>query len=296
MELRSRRCVSAVSRHQHPRRHGGRVRVPRPQGRIRERSQDGETVAHGLARVLGIKPSAEERAGAERRSCPDGGSRIDDAHIRRANFRVSGLRSAVVHSGRLASPFRLRIRSLLRSAGDAARSEFQSRKSGRAACGASALRRTTPGFDNPLYVHGDPRANLLLELALSTWKSGTGHASEALQVITRPISRRVQTRINLCEALVVLSPALGLPHQAAGGLLALVALGGMHCACARAAGAKLDHPAARKVRPVAEPILLNTVDRIAAHRSHIEFCNQPGLKVDRGDAGLQFTHQFVLSL
>ena len=79
--------------------------------------------------------------------------------------------------------------------------------------------RSTPGFDNPLYGHGDPRANFLLELAFEL-EERTSRASEALQVITTHFPS-VQTRINLCEALVVLCRALGLPHQAAGGLLAL---------------------------------------------------------------------------
>ena len=85
--------------------------------------------------------------------------------------------------------------------------------------GLPRRRRTTPGFDNPLYFHGDPRANLLLDIALAL-EERHHHASEALQVITKHFPS-VQTRINLCEALVVLSQALGLPYQAAGGLLAL---------------------------------------------------------------------------
>jgi citrate synthase len=59
----------------------------------------------------------------------------------------------------------------------------------------------------------------LLELALQL-ADGRGRASEALQVIKTHFPT-VQTRINLCEALVALSRALGLPYQAAGGLLAL---------------------------------------------------------------------------
>ena len=70
---------------------------------------NGETVAHGLARVLGISDISEERPSAERSSCPDGRSRIDDADIRRANFCVSGLRLAVVYFGCVASSFRVRI-------------------------------------------------------------------------------------------------------------------------------------------------------------------------------------------
>jgi citrate synthase len=80
-----------------------------------------------------------------------------------------------------------------------------------------ATQRSTPGFDNPLYLHGDPRANLLLELALGL--EGRSRALEALQLITTHFPA-VQARINLCEALVVLCRALGLPYQAAGGLLA----------------------------------------------------------------------------
>ena len=49
---------------------------------------------------------------------------------------------------------------------------------------------------------------------------GRSRAMEALQLVTTHFPT-VQARINLCEALVVLSRALGLPYQAAGGLLAL---------------------------------------------------------------------------
>jgi citrate synthase len=92
-------------------------------------------------------------------------------------------------------------------------------KSGKSGARPSAPSRTTPGFDTPLYVHGDPRANLLLDIALAL-EERHHHASDALQVITKHFPS-VQTRTNLCEALVVLSQALGLPYQAAGGLLAL---------------------------------------------------------------------------
>jgi citrate synthase len=59
---------------------------------------------------------------------------------------------------------------------------------------------------------------LLLELSLGL-EDGRDRALEALQLITTHFPT-VQARINLCEALVVLCRALGLPYQAAGGLLA----------------------------------------------------------------------------
>ena len=80
-------------------------------------------------------------------------------------------------------------------------------------------RRSTPGFDNRLYFQNDPRADFLLDLALEL-KGNGDYASKALQVIKTHFPT-IQTRINLCEGLVVLCRALDLPHQAAGGLIAL---------------------------------------------------------------------------
>jgi citrate synthase len=175
----------------------------------------GETIAHGLARMLGIR-TAEKNVRAlnaalvlmadHELTTPTFVARISaSAGCDMPSCILAGLQ---VHFG---SEFGLccdRLETLL---------DWNPRTADRAR--PSARGRSTPGFDNPLYVHGDPRANYLLELALDLDGPRDG-ASGALQVIKTHFPS-VQTRINLCEALVVLSRALGLPHQAAGGLLAL---------------------------------------------------------------------------
>jgi citrate synthase len=178
----------------------------------------GETVAHGLARVLGIKTSPKNVQALNAALVL-----MADHELTTPTFvaRISAsagcdlpsciLAALQIHFG---SEFDLccdRLETLLDQSAKGAKPA--------AAVRASTLRRTTPGFDNPLYVHGDPRANFLLELALEL-EERPGRASQALQMIKTHFPT-VQTRINLCEALVVLCRTLGLPHQAAGGLLGL---------------------------------------------------------------------------
>ena len=78
---------------------------------------------------------------------------------------------------------------------------------------------TSPGFDHPLYVRGDPRAMMMLELAFAT-DDRRERAEQTLQVMER-LFPNVREHPHLCEALVVLCRALGLRQQTAGGLLAL---------------------------------------------------------------------------
>jgi len=79
--------------------------------------------------------------------------------------------------------------------------------------------RTGPGFDHPLYLHGDPRAKALFELMLRD-EGPSGLVNATLQSLEE-LCPNAQEHPNLCEALVVLCRSLGMPHQAAGGLLAL---------------------------------------------------------------------------
>jgi len=178
----------------------------------------GESIAHGLARVLGIRATQKNvRA-------------IDAALVLMADHELTTptfvariaasagcdlpsciLAALQVHFG---SEFGLccdRLETLLDSNSAPTTSDLATR--------ASASQRSTPGFDNRLYFQNDPRAGLMLEFALEL-TANRGQASKALQVI-RTHFPTIQTRINLCEALVVLCRALELPHQAAGGLIAL---------------------------------------------------------------------------
>jgi citrate synthase len=188
-----------------------------PNGKY-ESLQRGESIAHGLARVLGIKTSAENV-----RALNAALVLVADHELTTPTFvaRISAsagcdLQSCIlaalqVHFG---SEFGLccdRLEGLFDGNSRAIKSGMPTP--------SLALGRTTPGFDNPLYAHGDPRASFLLDLARKL-KGKSDCASETLKVITTHFPT-VNTRTNLCEALVVLSRALGLPHQAAGGLMAL---------------------------------------------------------------------------
>ena len=74
------------------------------------------------------------------------------------------------------------------------------------------------GFSHPLYADGDPRANEILELALSL-KEHAAASRQALQTL-QSIDNH-EGAVSLDAALVVLCRALGLKGPVAGGLLAV---------------------------------------------------------------------------
>ena len=177
---------------------------------------DGEGIAHGLARALGIRTTPKNV-----RALNAALVLMADHELTTPTFvaRISAsagcdlpsciLAALQVHFG---SEFGLccdRLETLLDSS--PAMSESVRRP--------AASKRSTPGFDNRLYFQNDPRADFLLDLALEL-KGNRDQASKAMQVI-RTHFPTIQTRTNLCEGLVVLCRALDLPHQAAGGLMAL---------------------------------------------------------------------------
>ena len=178
----------------------------------------GETIAHGLARVLGIRTAVKNvRAlnaalvlmADHELTTPTFVARI--AASAGCDLPSCILAALQVHFG---SEFGLccdRLETLLDSSPTIPMSEAVRR--------LASSRRSTPGFDNRLYFQNDPRADYLLGLALEL-KGDGAHASRTLQIIETHFPT-IQNRINLCEALVVLCRALDLPHQAAGGLMAL---------------------------------------------------------------------------
>jgi citrate synthase len=74
---------------------------------------------------------------------------------------------------------------------------------------------TSFGFSHPLYAAGDPRAAMLLELAMDVRRKG------AISAESWPQSGKRRQHLTLDEALVVFCRALGLARHAAGGFLAL---------------------------------------------------------------------------
>jgi citrate synthase len=179
---------------------------------------DGESIAQGLARVLGIEVSSQNVQALNAAlvlmadhelTTPTFVARISASAG--CDLQTCILAGLQVHFGsefglccdRLEALFDPRSRAI--KSGPVARSPTS--------------RRSTPGFDNPLYAHGDPRANFLLEVT-SKLNDKRECVSKALQVITTHFPT-VKSRLNLCEALVVLCRTLGLPNEAAGGLIAL---------------------------------------------------------------------------
>ena len=180
--------------------------------------ESGESIAHGLARVLGIKTSVQNVQALDAAlvlmadhelTTPTFVARISASAG--CDLQTCILAGLQVHFG---SEFGLccdRLEALFDPHSRATKSGPVAR--------SSLTRRSTPGFDNPLYVHGDPRANYLLELS-SKLNDKRECASDALRVIATHFPT-VKSKLNLCEGLVVLSRTLGLPHQTAGGLIAL---------------------------------------------------------------------------
>ena len=87
--------------------------------------------------------------------------------------------------------------------------------------------RTTYGFEHPLYRNGDPRARMLLELALSAAHGGKRARNQAAEHSAYPLT--------LDEALVLFCQALGMPRRKCWRVARHRPHGGMGCACSRAA-------------------------------------------------------------
>jgi citrate synthase len=105
--------------------------------------------------------------------------------------------------------------------------------------------RTTYGFEHPLYRNGDPRARMLLDLALTAAHGGRrASRNQASEHSTYPLT--------LDEALVLFCQALGMPRGSAGALLAFGRMAGWvaHILEQRADGAVI-RPRAKFIAPYA---------------------------------------------
>jgi citrate synthase len=105
--------------------------------------------------------------------------------------------------------------------------------------------RATYGFEHPLYRTGDPRARMLLELALTAVHGGKRSApTQMIEHGTYPLT--------LDEALVLFCQSLGMPRGSAGALLAFGRMAGWvaHVLEQRADGAVI-RPRAKFIAPYA---------------------------------------------
>ena len=82
-----------------------------------------------------------------------------------------------------------------------------------------AASRRLPGFNHPLYPKGDPRAALLIELALLV--GGSRRVVGNMMMLLRRLEEQSGLRPTVECGLVVLCRALGLPDGSAAGVYAL---------------------------------------------------------------------------
>jgi citrate synthase len=181
------------------------------------RLQEGEPVAHGLARALGLETDPEHL-----RALDAALVLIADHELSPATFvaRVAASAGSPLHAC-VGAALGVWVGSLIGLTCDQVEQMF--------APGMDAVQileraRATvsdgqklPGFDLPVYPNGDPRADLLIELAQKIDPVGTREMLEALQHIENELDVRPVVEVGL----VMLSRALGAPDGTAGGIFAL---------------------------------------------------------------------------
>jgi len=179
--------------------------------------EQGETVALGLARALGIATDP-----AHIRALNTALVLIADHELNPATFvaRVAASAGSQLHAcvgaalgvwaGSLIGLTCDQVEQMFAPGADAAEVLTQARAMVR---GGHKL----PGFDLPVYPNGDPRAELLIELALKIDPDAVGEMSQALQRVEDELEVRPVVEIGLA----MLCRALGAPEGAAGGIFAL---------------------------------------------------------------------------
>jgi citrate synthase len=178
---------------------------------------EGEAVAHGLARALGI-PTDPEHVRALNTALV----LIADHELNPATFvaRVAASAGSQLHAcvgaalgvwvGSLIGLTCDQVEQLFAPGVDAAKALTQARAMVREG-------HKLPGFDLPVYPNGDPRADLLIELAQKIDAHAVHEMSEALERIEDELEVRPVVEVGLA----MLCRALGAPDGAAGGIFAL---------------------------------------------------------------------------
>ncbi len=181
--------------------------------------REGETVAEGLVRLLGISAGAGQLDALNAALVVVADHELDPATFaaRVAASGSSDLHSCIgaalnTHYGTLVGRTCDRVEALFEASGDP----------DKALGGVKRLLdagRSLPGFDHPLYPHGDPRARCLIESAV-----GIGSGRPAVRNMLMLLSR-IQHDYGVLPSvecgLVLLCRALDLPERSASGLYAL---------------------------------------------------------------------------
>jgi citrate synthase len=178
---------------------------------------EGEAVAHGLARALGIPTDPDQV-----RALNTALVLIADHELNPATFvaRVAASAGSELHAcvgaalgvwvGSLIGLTCDQVEQLFAPGVDAAQALTQARAMVREG-------HKLPGFDLPVYPNGDPRAEMLIELARKIDPGAVHEMSEALERIEDELEVRPVVEIGLA----MLCRALGAPEGAAGGIFAL---------------------------------------------------------------------------
>ena len=181
--------------------------------------EDGESIAHGLFRGLGIPAAKDQTAALDAALVL-----VADHELNPATFsaRIAASCGADMHSC-VAAALNTHYGSRIGRACDRVEQLF-----GRPTSPAEVVARAKellasarklPGFDHHLYPEGDPRARALIEIAQSAGSANIG-VRHMVQALTR-IEQEFDARPSVECGMVFLARALGVPDQSAGGLYAL---------------------------------------------------------------------------
>jgi citrate synthase len=180
---------------------------------------EAEPVAHGLARALGLEPRPEVV-----RALNAALVLIADHELNPATFavRIAASTGADLHAC-IGAALGVHVGSLIGRGCDLVEELFvagaEAATIHAAARGMVHSAQQLPGFDHPLYPHGDPRTHMLIELAgeLGGEKKAVQQMLEAL----RRIEDELQAQPAIETGLVMLCRSLGAPERAAAGIFAL---------------------------------------------------------------------------
>lgn len=180
---------------------------------------DGEPIGAGVARLLGL-PCGEQQLDTFNGALVI----VADHELNSATFaaRVAASGSSDLHScigaalnthyGTLVGRACDRVEALFEQSADPATVLARARRMLDAA-------RSLPGFDHPLYPHGDPRARYLLASAMAI--GGSRLVVRNMLLLLSRLEEEYGVRPSVECGLVLLCRALGLPDRTASGLYAL---------------------------------------------------------------------------
>jgi citrate synthase len=191
-------------------------------GRAYVAPEEAEAVAHALARALGIATDA-----ANVRALNAALVSIADHELNPATFvaRVAASAGSHLHAC-VGAALGVWVGSLIGLTCDQVERMFAPGASADEVLGRARTMvregHKLPGFDLPVYPNGDPRADVLIELARTIDPPAIQGMLDALQRIEEELEVRPAVEIGL----VILCRALGAPEGAAGGIFALGRMAG----------------------------------------------------------------------